>query len=146
MRVWLAALVALAACSGDDGGPAPARDAGPADAPTLDASFGVQCTDVFCSIPDRFCCADQLVPPMVSRFCLDQGEENLCMGTSYFCDGPEDCEGNDVCCTNSATGEHRCTDLGTCLGQGSVVCHITAHCPAAQACIDTPLGIIRACQ
>lgn len=138
-------LCCLAAC-GDGGGQA-IRDAAPGpDGPVPDAAFGVVCTDVFCEIPETFCCADQLVPPRVSRFCVDEPEQNICMGSLYFCDGPEDCAGGDVCCTDPATAEHRCTDLATCLGQGSVVCHINAHCPAPQACRDTPLGIIRACQ
>lgn len=142
-----AALICFLLACGDDGG-APIRDAAPGpDGPVVDAAVGIACTDVFCDLPDTFCCAEALVPPRISRFCVDEPEQNVCMGNRFFCDGPEDCGDGEVCCTNSANSDVRCApDLATCLGQGFVVCHVNGHCPAPQACVDTPLGIIRACQ
>jgi hypothetical protein len=142
---WTIALCALAAACGDDGGAVPIDASPRPDGPVVDAAVGVEVCDQVCQIPSHFCCAEQIVPPQFSRFCVETAMEEICMGNRYFCDGPEDCADNEVCCTDSGS-EVRCTDPATCAGQGYVVCHVNAHCPAPSACLDTPLGFIRACQ
>lgn len=143
MRVALA-LVAFVACGSDGGGVIP-PDASPFDAPVFDAAVGIDCKTVFCPAPEM-CCAEQLVPPQFTQFCLEPDETQVCMGNRYFCDGPEDCDDGQVCCTDSQSSEVACTDEATCLGQGSVVCHRDGHCPLPLRCQATPLQIIRACQ
>ena len=143
MRV--AALLALIAACGNDGGGVIPADAGPIDAPLFDAALGIDCKTVFCP-PPEMCCAEQLVPPQFTQFCLEPDEADICMGNRYFCDGPEDCGEGQVCCTDSDSSDVACTDLATCQAQGTVVCHVDRHCPFPLRCQSTLLQIIRACQ
>lgn len=137
-------MIACAAACGDDGRGVIPADAGPIDAPVFDAAAGIDCKTVFCDLP-QLCCAEQLIPPRYTQFCLEPSSANVCMGNRYFCDGPEDCQDGQVCCTGGELGV-ACTDLQTCREQGTVVCHRTSHCPAPLACRPTPLQIIQACQ
>lgn len=138
----LAFALAIAGC-GDDGARLP-PDASPGpDGPLVDAAVGIECKTTFCDLPE-FCCGEQLQPPRVTYYCGPGDRPEVCMGNRYFCDGPEDCGEDEVCCTGGVEGDVGCVPEGSC--ENYVVCHVTAHCPPLQACFDTPVGVVRACQ
>ncbi len=138
-QALLAAVVLLVACGSEQ---RPVIDAGqPPDASPFDAAVGVGCSDQHCALPGG-CCVAQLMPPRVTYFCGTQQTCEVDTGAYFGCDGPEDCEEEDVCCGATDT---RCTPLNEC--GGSIVCHTVEDCPAPfSSCGATPLGVINTCR
>jgi hypothetical protein len=95
---------------------------------TTDAgTSGVPCGDVTCGAEQR--CCTTLVPggePMTE--CV--GAEERCEGIAIACDGPEDCDGDDVCCLGGigpgGGGGARCGPADRC---PSIACHDAEDCP-----------------
>src|ERR1044071_1637856 len=76
-----------------------------------DANVGVTCGAVTCAVGQECC-----VGGNGGSACVDQG---TCQTVTFACDGPEDCEQNQVCCFAAGGG-----------GPGTA----GAECKAAQAC------------
>lgn len=135
----LVILTMVTAC-GDQPASSDARP--PADAGVIadaaDARVGVECGEGPCD-PGATCCAEVLVPPMRTLYCTPEAE--LCGGTAFSCDGPEDCDGG-ICCSDG-TGLVACSDETSCPDVRA--CHGDLDCPAGERCCDTPAGVIRAC-
>jgi hypothetical protein len=142
---WAVAAVAVAAAGcGNGGGGAPIDARVGPDGPVIDAAAGIDCRREFCDLPG-LCCVDQIQPPRPEFFCIGEGGEEGCQGARFFCDGPEDCGEEEVCCTSVGDRDDvACVPEDSC--DGFVVCHIQDHCPAGTACYDTTLRVIRVCQ
>jgi hypothetical protein len=109
-----------------------------APAVSADAAPGVSCLGADCTTA-QVCCREVVLPGDPATYCVP--EEPSCTGTAFSCDGPEDCAGEDQCCS---TGDGvRCVPSGTC--PESIVCHTAVDCPAG-ACCPTPIGVVKACQ
>jgi hypothetical protein len=91
---------------------------------------GVACMGATCS-PEQQCCVDGVNAPR----CIPAGD--TCAGSGALCDGLEDCQSGDFCCSDTLTRcEPQCTFDAVCL-QGS-------DCPSASpnCCFgsDVPWG------
>jgi hypothetical protein len=100
-------------------------DAAPPDAPPP----GAACDDTQCQL-GAFCCI-RTTGPNTSYTC---NVGPVCpSGSSWMCDGPEDC-GGGTCCDVGAGS--RCT-FSACLGE--VLCHGDGDCPQGLVCCpDAP--------
>ncbi len=127
-----------AAAGGDDGGGGGDGDAGTDNADAAGGDFtGITCADDTCEAGAEVCCLGDM-----GLTCAAE-----CAGTSFACDGPEDCEGENICC-GSRDGT-LCTAAGDCGGggEGDAVCHVAEDCPeAGQECCTTPQGNIGVCR
>jgi hypothetical protein len=86
-------------------------DGVPGDGAGGDAAVGVVCGAVTCAVGQECC-----VGGNGGSTCVDQG---TCQTVTFACDGPEDCEQNQVCCFAAGGG-----------GPGTA----GAECKSAQAC------------
>jgi hypothetical protein len=116
---------------GGGDGPSSIADAPAEDAPPWQdggSGVGAWCGSAYCAgLP---CCFSYWGAYRCYSFCT--------MGTPYWCDGPEDCPGNDLCCFNGTSAN--C--LTTCDSPSVVVCHTTADCSQGQCTFesDSPYG------
>jgi hypothetical protein len=127
MRTIAIAFVILAACGGEKSKAVDASagsDGNPAiDAPVdstgggRDAAVGVTCGQTSCTGTDE-CCVGQ-----GGSTCVAMG---TCQTATFTCDGPEDCDVNQVCCFGGAgQGGTECKPAAQCQ---SNACHTTMDC------------------
>jgi len=163
LRAWTTTLciasTLLFACGDDDGGgTGDSGDSADNDAAVGDGSDGgggdsdgssdnADAGGDFTGIP----CADDTCESGTEVCCAGEGGltcETTCDTISFGCDGPEDCEGDDVCCGSGQDGT-QCAAAGECGNQqdGDVVCHVADDCPeAGQDCCkppEAPVGVCR---
>ena len=107
----------------------------------IDAGGGggsVNCGQAVCSAPQQ-CCIDTGPGPMTEPMCVDQG---TCQGAVVECDGPEDCNGSDVCC--GSFGGPNGGGQASCMPPGDqcqvVVCNDVGDCDGTEICCDTGFG------
>jgi len=124
---------------GSDGGDQVDTDASAdsADAAAGDVT-GIPCAGDTCEAGTEVCCAGE-----GGLTC-----ETTCDTVSFACDGPEDCEGDNVCCGSGQDGTV-CAAPGDCgeAQDGDVVCHVADDCPeAGQDCCkpaEAQVGVCR---
>lgn len=101
----------------------------------LVGQVGPACGERTCGA-DMQCCYDAVNPLR----CVSLS--TTCART-LECDGAEDCEANERCCTDGASTE--CVGGTTCASQ--YVCSSAAQCPGATPnCCLEPLGLYKYCQ
>jgi hypothetical protein len=142
-RARLSGLVLVAALAlacgggdgGDDGGGGGTIDASTGDlpdadqGPTIDAGVeGVTCGGETCDETMEECC----LTGGGAQSCV---ENDTCQGTTFGCDGPEDCTVEGQTCCGSAQGT-QCQSAATC---EAAVCHTPEDCPTAgDKCCSLP--------
>jgi hypothetical protein len=88
---------------------------------------GVVCDTATCDITQQ-CCLDNFNPPR----CIPAGD--VCEGTSALCDGVEDCDPGDHCCSATLT-----TCGASCM---TTACRTAVDCPSEEpnccAVMDQP--------
>jgi len=157
LATWIAVLVA---CGGGDSkqndAPPAGSDATPGDGVqndtpppgdgnnNVDAAVGVACGAVTCAVGQECCIGAN------GGTCEDQGN---CQTVSFACDGPEDCEQNDVCCLAAGgggpgTAGAECKPAAQCQTNA---CHTDDDCsgntPKCCAIAQTQFSLCRAnCQ
>jgi len=113
-----------------------------ADANTADHT-GVVCGDSTC-LQGRVCCVS-IGGGGADYECADKCDSN---GTTFACDGPEDCHNGDDCCF-SQWGGSRCAK--TCSVTQDVTCRVASDCPSgpgggAQQCCPTQFPNVQVCR
>lgn len=97
----------------------------------------VDCGNGTCKLGNEWCCQTYLGSWQAQ--CVG----TFCGGTDINCDGPEDCDGGQVCCAQISGGGNYFTDFtcqaaAACTGNRRVVCGSTPSvCPTGTTCKAT---------
>src|SRR5262249_19122018 len=125
------------ASSSGDGDAGQHLDVTPLDTPPADAAAPrhVKCgrTDV-CDLATMDCCARPVSGSGLDDVCIPRGGD--CDGTRITCDGPEDCDGGQVCCETAGGGATTlaCTTADACASETGFavrLCHLDDDCVGA---------------
>ncbi len=110
-----------------------APDATPGGGP--DAALGVACGTATCTLGTQECCVSGGIGGS-TQTCVTAG---TCQDNVLSCDGPEDCNGTDVCCGTGSFGGGgggggvSTTCAADCTGgQSAVLCRVDTDCPSAE--------------
>ncbi len=107
---------------GTDAGGGGPRDAG-------DSTGTVDCMGTACDADTEICCIMGGLGGGATGMCIPNTE--MCMGGAAACDGPEDCEGAEVCCAmiSGLSGAAACTTEACGGGFTSFeLCHDASDC------------------
>ena len=96
----------------------------------------VPCAAGPCTTPTDVCCGQLTDAGSVSVMCEAAAMCPMNAPLNVACDGPEDCNGNMVCCGRGGFGgglRSSCTTAGNCTGgmAGRPLCHNHTQCPTA---------------
>ena len=140
---------AVDATGATDGQLPPADGAGGADAdgpadgqppPADGAPLIVECGMWICGAGAGCCLTD------VGGFWTAECNTGGCVGIVAYCDGPEECSAESVCCLDALDLWASCNARVSCPrpGQFEWLCHTDADCGGAP-CVPHPNGVVKRC-